>query len=69
MVIILETSVSSTIINNKKIEIKKKKSPICEIQKTFNAALLVVTLNDQNCIKKKETILIHSQKNKIKNKS
>lgn len=62
-------SVSSTIENNKNIAKKKNKSPNCEIQKTFNAALFVVTLNDQNCIKKKDTILIHSQKKTIKNKS
>lgn len=37
-------------------------SPTCDNIKTFNATLRVDNLLTQNCIKKKDTILINSQK-------
>ena len=60
-------SVDSKTASSIKIDIKKKISPNCDMQKTFNAALMVLTLLTQYWIKRKETKLIHSQK-KIREK-
>jgi hypothetical protein len=41
---------------------RKKTSPNWDIVNTLRPALIVVTLIDQYLIKKKETMLIHSQR-------
>jgi hypothetical protein len=61
--------VVSKVLISKNKEIKKKKSPTCEIKKTFIAAFKVLIRIDQYCTKKKDTILIHSQRQIILKRS